>query len=88
VPIAAEATTSAGLRVAVVASEYTAVDSTTGCLPPMAAYRAPRKKTSSAAPLARVVSSTSGSDPWWAYRRIREIAVLSTGRFRAASALA
>ena len=63
-PITPDASTSAGLRVAQVAIMYTAVDATTGRRVPMAAYSAPRKKTSSAAPLASVVTSTSGSEPW------------------------
>ena len=62
-PITAEASTRAGLRVAAVASMYTAVEVSTGRRLPIAAYSAPRKNTSSAAPLASVVVSTSGPDP-------------------------
>jgi hypothetical protein len=86
VPTTVPARTSATLRVATVASAYTAVDFSTGWRGPTAAYTAPRKNTSSAAPLASVVNRTRGLEPSSANRNMLHRAVFSTGIFRATRA--
>ena len=58
-----DARTRAGLRVALVVSMYTAVEAATGWGEPSAVNKDPRKKTSSATPLASVVAITHESEP-------------------------